>query len=332
VAELKKDPWLLRQYFEKNPGKRAEWAATDDYIRQISKFGILMKQGKFDQGYEYFENLPDWVKARYYANNPGKKASAAKNLEYVNWMGRWIKFYKHRDYSGGASFFESMPKWVKDRYYQNHPDGFGRGGGSAYSRAMGKWVKLLQANKDEEAAEYFKNLPDAFRKRYYEGHPEAKLRDNIKRSGQLGEYFASDDANRAQYLKDHPDFKRWLAQQKDDKTSRAMLIMAGYRAIPADNQWMRRIYREKYPEVFSVEAKGKAAVAKVFAFLAEHPDMTPAFKRWYEEVQSTYAESLKNAGKVPKPLDIEHQRQHGMNQRRPHGGKSAAWVRIHSLS
>ena len=43
-----------------------------------------------------------------------------------------------------------------------------------------------------------------------------------------------------------------------------------------------RVYREKYPEVFRKEAAGERSLKKVTSFLAEHPEMTPAFEKWLE--------------------------------------------------
>ena len=139
-------------------------------------------------------------------------------------MKRWTDHYKKRDYAGGAAFFQSMPKWVKDRYYSKHPDGFGKGGGgsSPYSRAMKGWVDLLQSGEKDAAKAYFDTLPKAFKDRYYASHPDAKLRDNVKHGGPVGHYFAADDTNRAQYLKDNPDFAKWLKSQGTSEQTRRM--------------------------------------------------------------------------------------------------------------
>jgi hypothetical protein len=284
--------------------------------------------------------MPDWVKARYYKVHPQRRrqrAGSVENLQYVNYMKRWTDYYKKRDYDGGAAFFDKMPKWVKDRYYSKHPDGFGRNGGgsggsSPYSKAMKKWVDLLQSGHKDEAKDYFDMLPKAYKDRYYENHPEAKLRDNIKRTGQLGQYFASDDANRIQYLHDNPDFAKWLKAQGSSDQMRRMLITAGYRALPKDDAWLRRLYREKYPEIFSPEGVGEQSLKKVFSELIDHPEFKPGFEKWLATIWETYAENMKHVVARPKPVEIIHQRQHGSDRARPHSGKSAAWVRLHSLS
>jgi hypothetical protein len=334
VTALKANAWLREEYFRRNPGKREQWATNDEYIRLIRRYGLLAKAGKFDEAGAYFDNLPKWVQDKYFNAHPEKRARRAKmqqNLQYAGYMKRWTDFYRRRDYSGGAAFFGKLPKWVQDRFYSDHPEGT-FSGTSAYSKAMGKWVALLQSGDKDAAKKYFDALPQAYRERYYSKHPEAELRDNIKRTGQLGEYFAADDANRAQYLKDNPDFAKWLRAQGDSAATRRMMILAAYKALPTDDQWLRRVFREKYPEVFSKEATGAAAVKKVTAFLAEHPEMTPAFQKWYEAIMESYAEELKHAKAPPKPLEVIHRGRHDMTGFQPqHRGRSAEWVRLHSV-
>ena len=333
VRELKKHPELLAEYFRRNPGKREKWAANDEYIRIISRYGLLAKAGKFAEAGRYFDNLPDWVKARYFAKHPEKKQRLQQNLQYMNFMERWTSFYRRRDYSGGAVYFDKLPQWVKDRYYSNHPQGQVRGN-SAYAKAMGKWVKLLQDGDKEGAKAYFDSLPQAYKDRYYARHPAQKLKNDIKRVGQLGEYFAADDANRALYLKENPEFAKWLKAQGTKESTRRMMILAAYQGLPKDDQWLRRVFREKYPEIFSQEAKGEQALRKTYNFLAEHPDMLPSFEKWLAAVWESYAENLKHTATPPKPIVSDHsrQRQHGID-RFPgrHTGRSAAWVRLHSI-
>jgi len=336
VNELKKHPDLLGEYFRRNPGKREKWATNDAYIKAISKYGLLAKAGKFTEAGRYFDNLPDWVKARYYSKHPEKRQKLQENLQYMNFMEKWTSFYKHRDYMGGANFFEKMPQWVKDRYFAKNPNGFGKGGGgtSPYAKAMGKWVKLLQDGDKDGAKTYFDSLPQAFKDRYYAKHPDAKLRSDIKRVGQLGQYFAADDANRAQYLIDNPLFAKWLKAQGSKSSTRRMMILAAYQGLPQEDQWLRRVFREKYPEVFSKQAAGDASIRKVASFLVEHPDMTPAFEKWMKAVLASYAEELKHEKAPPKPILSDHTRQRGHGVTRwtgSHTGHSAAWVRLHSI-
>jgi hypothetical protein len=150
----------------------------------------------------------------------------------------------------------------------------------------------------------------------------------------LGDYFAADDANRAQYLKDNPEFAKWLTAHTKSAAQRKMLITVAYQAIPKSEPWLRRVFREKYPEVFSKEATGAATLKNVYAGLTLHPEMLPSFEKWVAAIWASYAENAKHTAARPKPIEWDHspQRSHGTTRAtKPHQGKSAAWVRIHSV-
>jgi hypothetical protein len=335
VRELKKDPWALAEYFRNNPGKREQWAASDAYFKAISRYGILMKQGKFDEAGRYFDSLSAAHKARYFAKHPDRKAKMQQNLAYMSLMKRWVSFYQRKDFEGGAAYFDKLPQWAKDRYYKKHPKGSGGYSNSPYGKAMGAWIGLIKAGKKDEAKAYFDAMPKAFKDRYYAKHPDQKLAADIKRTGQLGQYFAADDAGRAVYLKDNPEFAKWLKANDTSDSKRRMLIMAAYRALPKDDQWLRRVYREKYPEIFSQEATGERSLKKTYAYLAAHPDLNPSFEKWVAAIWASYAENAKHTQNPPRPPVADHSRmqEHGVNRKvLPHRGKSAAWVRLHSLS
>jgi len=344
VKQLK-DPanlFLRDEYFRRNIGKREEWAANDAYIKEIGKYGKLIEKGHFDAAYRYFVSMTPTSQARYMKKHGLTAKKMLDNQEYGNWMGRWIDHYNHRDYAGGAAFFAKMPEWVKYRYFLNHPDskmknGGGSGGGtgsSPYSRAMGKWVGLLKKGDEEGAKAYFNSMPKAFRDRYYAKHPEQKLRNNVKMVGQLADYFTADDASRAEYLRANPQFAKWLKTQGTSAAYRRVMITTAYQAIPKEEAWLRRVFREKYPEVFSKEAAGQATLKSVYASLSAHPDMIPSFQKWLAAIWASYAENAKHTKAPPKPIEWDHspQRSHGVNRKLvPHRGMSAAWVRIHTV-
>lgn len=321
---LQAQPWLMNEWFDRNKGKREKWAAGQAYFKAISRFGSLMRQGKFKEADAYFATLSDEHKARYYQKHPDKKAAVIANLRYIGYMKKWTEFYRHRDYAGGAAFFAKMPQDVRDRYYKGNPEGFS-GKPSPYSKAMGTWVGLLEDGKKVEAKKYFDSMPQAFKDRYYKKHPDQLLQTDIRRTGQLSQYFSADDMNRAAYLENNPEFAKWLKAQGTKDSTRRMLVMAGYMALGKDEQWLKRVYREKYPEYFSAESKGVSALRGVNAFLIEHPEMKPAFQRWVDAVMETYREQLKHTKNPPRPLVSDHSRQRGSGS-----GKSAAWVRLHS--
>jgi hypothetical protein len=85
------------------------------------------------------------------------------------------------------------------------------------------------------------------------------------------------------------------------------------------------VFREKYPEVFSVEGVGEASLKRTYAKLSENPDMIPSFEKWVAAIWASYAENAKHTKAPPKPVVFDHKR-----QQRRHGGRSAAWVRLHS--
>jgi hypothetical protein len=199
---------------------------------------------------------------------------------------------------------------------------------------MGKWVGLLKKGDEEGAKAYFNSMPKAFRDRYYAKHPEQKLRNNVKMVGQLADYFTADDASRAEYLRANPQFAKWLKTQGTSAAYRRVMITTAYQAIPKEEAWLRRVFREKYPEVFSKEAAGQATLKSVYASLSAHPDMIPSFQKWLAAIWASYAENAKHTKAPPKPIEWDHspQRSHGVNRKLvPHRGMSAAWVRIHTV-
>jgi hypothetical protein len=330
VAEMKKHPDIMREYFRLHPGKQDQWEANDAYIKAMQGWGRLIKAGRWGEAQAYFASLDPWMRARYYAKHPEKRKQMEENIAYTSYMEKWTAFYRRRDYAGGAAYFASLPAWVRERFYSNNPDGQ-TSGSSGYAKAMGKWVALLQDGKRDEAKAYFDSLPQAYKDRYYAKHPMEKLKTDILRMGQLQQYFAADDANRVLYLQNHPEFARWMAQQDDSESRRRMLILAAYQTLPKDDQWLRRIFREKYPEIFSQEAKGLARLSSVFDKLADHPDLVDDWQRWVEHILNSYGDMLKHGKAQPKPIEFIHPQQR-TKKRKAHGGESAAWVRFHSVA
>ena len=86
------------------------------------------------------------------------------------------------------------------------------------------------------------------------------------------------------------------------------LIQAIYRAIPSDEAWLKRTFRLKHPEIFSVEAAGKRRLASVARDLAEHPELRPFYDRALALQTHTYQEQLKLNKQPPAPFTIERKR------------------------
>lgn len=439
VAALKKDPWLLNQYFAKNPGKREQWAWNDLYISTISQYGRLVGQGKFAEASRYFEGMSSAVKARYFAAHPDRKQKMLNNQQYIGAMQKWVGFMARKDWTGGAAYFDSLPEWMKQKYYAKHPrttstkpyyaamktwtgmldagqydaankffdalpasvksqyfkahpdskmnpanriaynpeyskamgqwvalmdagnkdaankffdalpqaiknqyfkahpdskmnpvnwTDYPTTGASAYSAAMGQWVALLKAGDKAGGKAFFDALPQAFKDIYYKNHPDAKLRADIPRLAQLSLYFAASDVGKTQYLIDNPEFGQWLKLNDTGDTQRVALITAAYESIPSSDQWIKKIFRDKYPEIFSKEAEGLATLKSTYAKIAANPEMEPAFQKWVDAIWARYAQELKYKGPIPRPLATVH-----TPPKRPlhSGGRSAEWVSQHSV-
>jgi hypothetical protein len=144
-------------------------------------------------------------------------------------------------------------------------------------------------------------MPEWVRERYFAKHPDKRVKweAQLKHGAALARYFDLPESQRAAYLAAHPELKRWLARNVSSEEARRQAIMAGYQAIPKEDQWARRMYREKYPEIFSQEAKGEARLRKVYDRLAAHPEMLPSFEEWVKAIWEAYTEMLRHLGKRP---------------------------------
>lgn len=259
VQYMKAHPKLLAQYFDRHPGKKAEWAATDAYIKHISVWGRLMQAQKWDEAERVWNNLPQWVKDRYKAKHGARGERAQQTSQYLGYMKRWIKFFDSGDEVGGQKYFNSLPQWAKDRYYDKHPDQRIR-----HETDSKMWSKLVN-------------------------------------------YFASDDHAQAEYLSQNPDLQRWLAKNGSATDATRMLVLETYRNIPKDEAWLRKVYREKYPEFFSAEAAGERKLKRVYSTLLKHPEVSDEFEKWVKAIWDTYAEMLKH-GVRPLNSYIEPER------------------------
>lgn len=252
VKYLKAHPWLMEEYFKRHPEKRAQWAQNDAYIKQISRWGRLVGAGQWDAANDVWDSLPQWVKDRYYAKHPERRQRAAQTSQYLGYMKKWISLFDKGDKEGAMRYFNSLPKWAKDRYFQKHP---------------------------EKRAEF---------------ETSAAMFDKARK------YFAADKNAQTKFLKDNQDFASWLAKNGSSEEQERFAILAAYRSIPKEEAWLRRIFREKYPEVFSAEALGERKLQKVFGSLSRHPELSDDFEKWVETIWKSYEEMLR-LGK-PRPL------------------------------
>lgn len=305
-------PDLREKYFDNNPGKKAEWAASAVYVEGMKAAIAYAKLGgSFDPGrfVEFLKSRPKLL-AAYFARNPGKKEQWAANDAYIKHISVWGKLASAGRWDEANAVWERLPQWVKDRYYAKHPEKRKRAAQTVeYLGYMKKWVSLFQSGNKEGAMKFFNSLPRWVRERYYEKHPEKRVEfeTNAKMFEKLRNYFASDPANQAQYLKDNPDLQRWLAKNASSQSAKRMAILAAYRAIPKEEAWLRRVFREKYPEIFSQEAAGKRRMRSVYDSLVRHPEFSDEFEQWVKAIWDSYAEMLKHEAR-PRNSYIEPDR------------------------
>jgi hypothetical protein len=292
VAALRADPELLELYFKRNPGKREEWARNEAYIRYIGAWGRAAAARDWERARRIWERLPQWVKDRYFEAHPGKREQWARSAEYVRLIAPWGKAAARGDWEEADRIWASLPQWVKDRYERRHPDRRAKSVQSAlYVGAMREWVRLLEGSGRKAALDYFWGLPGWMRERYFARHPgkRVELEAELRFGAQLAEYFAADPAMRDRVLAKYPDLGGWLAKRVTSDEARRIAILVAYRSIPKGEGWLKAVFRQRYPEVFSREAIGERRLRRVYEKLVDHPEMLPPFERWVEAIWDTYA-------------------------------------------
>ena len=112
--------------------------------------------------------------------------------------------------------------------------------------------------------------------------------------------------------------------------------MEAYRAMPTSEAWLSRVFREKYPEIFSKEATGdRVAEEGATANWRTHPELNPGFEKWLAAVWASYAENMKHTRPRPKPLESVHLRRHGSDRatsaRRASQQRGLGFIRCRSV-
>jgi hypothetical protein len=327
MAYMQKNPSLMEKYFANNPAKRDEWAKSSWYIEGIRS---LWKQAGDDPG--------AWVKllkqdkrllAEFFRRNPGKQAEWARTDAYIRNISVWGKLVGAERWDEANAVWDNLPQWVKDEYYSRHPERRKRAAETAqYLGYMKKWVSFFDAGKEDEGMAYFNSLPKWARERYFKAHPENRLKfeNNEKLNKQLRDYFATEKQFRADYLAKNPDFKRWLAKNADSTELERFAILQAYRTIPKDEAWLRRVFRERYPEVFSQEALGERKLKSVYSTLTKHGGILPEFEKWVEEILRTYTEMTRLGKARPVSSYFERDRKAEAEERRRLRSRSAEEV------
>ena len=328
VRLLKQNPRLLAEYFKRHPGKEAEWAATDAYIKNISVWGKLVGAGRWDEAGRAWDALPRWVRERYLSTHPDSKMSMSGDFvgggSAIKYDGQFFKSIASRDrYIAGKAYFNaispwgkaaaagdwdkadaiwaSLPQWVKDRYNAKHGKKAQSVKTVQYLGYMKRWVSMFEAGDSDKAMQYFRSLPEWAKERYYKAHPEKRLafEQNNKMTAKLRDYFAGDTDARAAFLKANPDLAKWLAENGTSKEAERIAILEAYRSIPSGEAWLKRVFREKYPDIFSKEAAGERRLRRVFDTLTDHPEMTSLFEKWVASIWDTYAKMLMHGQSRP---------------------------------
>ena len=316
--------WLRNRMQQENPTKFRELERSSRYSDYMGRWVGLFEAGKPQQAMEYFHSLPNWAKERYYENHPGKRfgtssATSGRGTAYVSTLNKMFGQIDAGNWDAAERIWKSAPAWMRNRYYANNPDstlfrgggkgGSGGGGGISISDAkykqytgmMQKWVDLMRDGKDKQADAYFRSLPKWAQDFYLARNKDkALLKEDMNMQSLLMDFFGANKAAREAMKKNNPKLMKWL-NENSTKAARANAIQFLYSRLP-DDPWLKRVFREKYPDVFSAEAKGKANVDRVTQILTEHPEFQDAWMKWYEEINKTLLEALKWTSSKPKEI------------------------------
>lgn len=324
-AKLERDPWLSEQYYRRHP----ERLGNSRYFNEISKLYRNSADGR-----DFYAKLAQnrWLQAEYFRRNPDKKAAYEAGRVYFDWMKRWVDALGRGDGAAAGQIWASMPAWVKERYYSKDPARRQRATqGAEYSSAMGQWVELLKARKYAEADKFFGSLPEWMQQRYFAKHPDQRAKHELDgRMLQLAaDYLLASGPDKARILERAPALAQWLTQHGGNEAAYRGLIFAIYRALPASNEWLRRTFRERYPEYFSKEAQGERRLRRVAEKLAENPELEEWYYRALDVNRRAFEAQLRRGGTPPKPLTMERRRALRKRQRRRHAryGSHAAMHR-----
>ena len=298
-AFLQSHPTLAEKYFAGNPEKKAKFQSAAAYISGIrNAIRAANAAGSFDPGafVRYLKGHPKLLE-QYFQRHPEKRAQWARTDAYIKHISVWGKLAQAHRWDEANRAWDAMPQWVKDQYYAKHPEKRQRAQQtSQYLGYMKTWVKLFDSSDKNAAMRYFNKLPTWAKERYYKAHPEnrAKFETNAKMFAKLSNYFATDKGNQAKLIADNPDLARWLAKNAQSPEARRFSILQTYRMIPKEEAWLRRVFREKYPDIFSVEAAGERKLKRVFETLVKHPEVSDEFEKWVAAIWGTYGEMLKH--------------------------------------
>jgi len=228
-----------------------------------------------------------------------------------------------------------MPVAVRRKYFEKHPDK--RGPGDTYLYKGGSSKGALSSARSSRApaappkvaydrpATPAPGLPGRTtpERPTYPDMPPGKADPDFVDLKRLDAYFALPMEKQADFLLLNPDIAQYLANASSDDQRYRFAVLNGLRAIPKDEPWLRRVYQEKYPDVFDPVKTGEYRQRKTYAKLAEHPELAEDYEKYFNAVYATYAESLKHHGVKPR---VELKRQTPKSRRRDDEGRPAVWT------
>jgi hypothetical protein len=336
-------PQRVKDYMaDKFPKKFKKWEMDSRYNTAMGVWVGMFDTKGAKAAMAYFNGLPGWMKERYYSNHKGTTMNSGQGTQYVSMLNQMFDLIDGGNWDAAERVWQSAPSWMRRRYYANNPSStlfrggkgssgsgytsYGSGGGISdakykqYSRLMKKWVDLYKDGKDKQAEKYFASLPEWAKDFYIRQHPDkALLKESLAMQTLVADYMLANKAHQRQMLIDSPQLARWL-NDNDAKSAWANAVQFAYGKIT--DPWQQRVFREKYPEIFSKEAIGKAKIDAVMATLGENPALVQPWLRWYKHIAKTLAEAMKYMKSRPKPLKVEHD----YERRGNHRGMSAEEV------
>jgi len=190
--------------------------------------------------------------------------------------------------------------------------------GASYFAAISTWAAMLREKDYVQADSYFHALPAWIKERYWTKHPDQRaqgeLSNQLLRGG--AEYFLASDGDKLKVLEKYPQLREWLQKWGGDEAAMRGLIMAMYRAIPSTEAWLKRTFRERFPDVFGVKELGARRVQSVLTRLARNPEMQPFYDRAFALQSLLYTEQLKRSKVPPKPMVMERAETRVIKRRR----------------
>lgn len=324
--ELEKNPALMAEYFRRNPAKLARYRSYKTGVEYFERITRAFQQSKTPEQFWAALEKDPWLKKQYLARNPGKAALVAAGERYWKFAKTYTDLLASGDLVAAQRYWLSHPAELRDRFFKS-ARGQDWAANAQYAGSMGRWVEFLKRGDYEGARRFWDQLPDWVKERYVSKHPDkADMLLTPRDLAQAGEYFMLPTvAEREAYLRKHPSLAAWMNRYGGTAEARRGAIMAAYAALPKD-AWLRRMYRERYPEIYSEEALAERATRRTARRLAEHPELAGRFQDFVERIMREFPHALG----APPPTPLRTERLRAATRRRRARSRSALWADLHS--